>query len=92
MVTGQCGIPSYDILLSHCVSVSISLSVCFSLSLVISLSVPLCVYFSRPLCLLSIGYPVSGPCDFVCISPYWVTQKLPQISTVILRICIGKVA
>ena len=24
--------------------------------------------------------------------PYWVTQKLPQICTVILRICIGKVA
>ena len=23
---------------------------------------------------------------------YWVTQKLPQICTVILRICIGKVA
>ena len=23
---------------------------------------------------------------------YWVTQKLPQISTVILRICIGKVS
>ena len=26
------------------------------------------------------------------LSYYWVTQKLPQICTVILRICFGKVA
>ena len=30
--------------------------------------------------------------EFLFESIYWVTQKLPQICTVILRICIGKVA
>ena len=29
---------------------------------------------------------------FICCMLYWVTQKLPQICTVLLRICIGRVA
>ena len=36
--------------------------------------------------------PTEQLIDTALIFSYWVTQKLPQICTVILRICIWKVA